>query len=654
MKKILLSGLLITGMSAVAQTPRLSLYEEFTGENCPPCASTNPGLNILLASPTNTPKVVAIKWQVPIPSAPSATWSLYQTNKTEIDWRWKTGAGNYGYSPAINSAPSSKIDGQEATVFGAASGHPANLNNSVISSAQSFTSAFSVTMNRAWDATYSAVNLTISVTASANFTAVGSLVFRTVMVERHIHFATQPGTNGEKDFEDAAIRSFPTLQAGVPMAGTWTIGQTQTFTLNCPLPSYTRDKSEVAFVGFIQDDGNQKVAQAVRADKQALANDAKAVYAKGPAFDCATSFTPEISLENKGNNAITALTITPYVDGVAMPLFNWAGSLAVGATNTITLAGITPAFPGGHVFNYDISSVAGGDFNLLNNQATTNLYLASGSVAGTVVTQPFATTTFPPVPFGVVNPNEGVTWARHATANGISITGGTGAAKMDFWSSVTGEVDDLLLPPMSFTATAAPTLSFDVAYAQYALGDADQLDVFVSDDCGVNWTNVFSKSGALLSTTGTTIGTLFTPTSAQWRKEAITLTGYNNSNLIVKFTSTSDFGNNLYLDNINLSQVANPLNLAGINTLNYDNVSVTLYPNPSNGQTNVVIGSTKAGKATISMMNALGQVVFTKQVNVETGSNNIQLDVKDLASGIYNVVVATENGSTVKKLTVSK
>ena len=77
MKKNLLSfSLVMLGITAFAQTPRLSLYEEFTGETCPPCASTNPGLNTLLALPTNTTKIVPIKWQVPIPSAPSNTWSL--------------------------------------------------------------------------------------------------------------------------------------------------------------------------------------------------------------------------------------------------------------------------------------------------------------------------------------------------------------------------------------------------------------------------------------------------------------------------------------------------------------------------------------------------------------------------------------------------
>ena len=259
MKKNLLSlCLMVLGVSAIAQTPRLSLYEEFTGETCPPCASTNPGLDAKLSASTNTPLMVAIKWQVPIPSAPTLTWSLYQTNKTEIDWRWKSGSGNYGYSPAISSAPSSKIDGQEATVFGAAGGHPNYLNNGVIATAQSYTSAFSVTLNRAWNANGTAITATVNIQATANFTAVGPLVFRLVMIEEEVNFATQPGTNGEKHFYHPVIKSFPNIQTGTSMASTWTIGQTQTFTINCPLPSYVRSKAEVALVGFIQDDGNQK------------------------------------------------------------------------------------------------------------------------------------------------------------------------------------------------------------------------------------------------------------------------------------------------------------------------------------------------------------------------------------------------------------
>lgn len=281
-KQLFTLCLLLASVITFAQTPRLSLYEEFTGETCPPCASTNPGLNAKLSSPTNTPLVVAIKWQVPIPSAPSNTWSLYQTNKTEINWRYKSAANSgYGYpsqdSPTgpitqgINYAPQGRLDGQHQWVFlpSAGSDHPTYVSDPMIAAAQSQTAAFSIVLTKQWDQTMTALNVTVNILCTAAFSTTNALVFRTVMVEKLINFTVQPGTNGEKVFENPAVKSFPTLQTGVPLVGTWVPGQSKTFTLNCPIPSYidpahNRDINQLDFVGFIQDDGNKKVAQAVR------------------------------------------------------------------------------------------------------------------------------------------------------------------------------------------------------------------------------------------------------------------------------------------------------------------------------------------------------------------------------------------------------
>jgi len=273
--KLLSLGLIFASVAALAQTPRLSLYEEFTGETCPPCASTNPGLNAKLSSPTNTPLVVAIKWQVPIPSAPSNTWSLYRTNKAEIDWRYRSSVSGYGYpsqnnaaaaiTSGINSAPSGRFDGQHQWKFGATSDHPTFVSNAIIATAQSYTSAFNVVMAKKWDANMNVLTVTVNIVATAPFTATGPLVFRAVMIEKIIQFSVQPGTNGETKFEDPVIASFPSIQAGTSMAGNWVVGQSQKFVLTCPIPSYTRNKNQVDMVGFIQDDGNKKVAQAARA-----------------------------------------------------------------------------------------------------------------------------------------------------------------------------------------------------------------------------------------------------------------------------------------------------------------------------------------------------------------------------------------------------
>lgn len=259
--------------SAFTQVPRLSLYESFTGETCPICPPYNSGVDVIMSAPNNTPDVVCIKWMAPIPSAPSPTWSLYKTNMTEINWRWMP--AGYGYQTqntptstpvtGINSVPSGKMDGQDVWRFGASNNHPLSLTDAVIDSAHSFPSPFSVTMQKSWNQAMTAMNLTVNIVAAQNFTANGTLVFRAVMIEKTVQFTVSPGNNNEYLFRNPVIKSFPTLQSGTSLPATFVTGDTYSFTINCQVPSYARDINQVDMVGFIQDDGNRKVLQAVRA-----------------------------------------------------------------------------------------------------------------------------------------------------------------------------------------------------------------------------------------------------------------------------------------------------------------------------------------------------------------------------------------------------
>lgn len=650
-KKLFTLALALIGINLIAQTPRMVLYEEFTGETCPPCAATNPGLNALLSSPTNTPKIIPIKWQVPIPSAPTNTWSLYQTNKTEIDYRWQSGNGNYGYNPAINSAPSSKIDGQEATFFGANSGHPADLTNGVIATAQSYTSAFSISVNRAWDATCSSVNLTISIVASANFTSTGALKLRTVMVERLIQFSVQPGTNGETTFEDAAIKSFPSIQAGTPMASTWLTGQTQTFTLNCPLPSYVRNKNQVAFVCFIQDDGTKKVAQAVRADKALIPSEALAALDAKVKVTCTNSISPQITIRNDGLQAITTLTVHPFTDGTAGNTTSWTGNLAAGASTTILLNSLTTSTTNGvHTFSFSV------DINVpsynLTYAANKVSYLVASNYQGTSVAENFALANFPPANWTNSNSNSGPSWTRAVNAGANNIAP-LASAKYDFFNnSKVGDVDELYLPPSNLTGTTVPSLSFVYAYAQRNANSNDKLDVLVSDDCGANWSNVYSNAGSMLAT-APPVASAYVPDlndETQWRTEVINLTAFAKPQVLVKFVVTNDNGNNIYIDDVNLMQSTS----VGLVNQNKNYIGFDVFPNPTNGEVTLKINAANSGKTFISVSNMLGQLVFEKQVNMLSGINTIQIDTKDFAVGVYNITVMSNNSTSIKKLTVIK
>lgn len=647
----ILFGLLAMGLSASAQAPvRMTLYEEFTGETCPPCAATNPGLDAILAA--NATKVIALKWQVPIPSAPTNTWSLYQTNKTEIDWRYSGTGYNYpsqntptnSITNGINSAPSGRFDGRHQWEFGATSDHPGYVSAAVINSAQAQATPFSINIATNYDANFNNCAVTVTVTAASSFTANGNLIFRLCLVERKIEFATQPGTNGEKIFHDVVRKSFPTIQSGTALNNTWAASQVQTFTVNCAIPSYIVDKSQMAFVGFIQDDGNKRVWQAARSAQASIPNDVKLTSVDVPAYVCAANITPSINITNQGPNAITAMTIIPTIDGTPQTPFTWTGSLA-SAANTIITLGSYPATSGNHTVNVNIASVSGGDVNTANNAKTTNIALIQTYLAAPV-TESFAATAFPPTNWFMINADQGASWSR-STA-GLN---GAGSARYNFFNNSTiGDVDELFVRPTNFTGVSAPLLTFDVAYAQYQ-NENDQLDVSVSTDCGATWTNVFSKAGSVLATVPAQTGA-FTPASNnQWRNEVVTLPSAvaNNESVLIKFTAQSDYGNMLYVDNINIAQ-----STTDIKTRNADLFNVVMYPNPASDFSNLDVTSKEAVNANITVYNTLGQVVLVKSVDLNKGYNHIELDTKAFASGVYNVVLSSDNFNSVNKLNVTK
>jgi hypothetical protein len=648
-KNLLIASFLVATSGVFAQTPRLSLYEEFTGETCPPCASTNPGLNALLALPTNTTKVVALKWQVPIPSASTKTWSLYQTNKAEIDFRYKsTSGGGYGY--AISSAPSGKMDGQNVTVFGASSNHPANLTSGVISTAASYTSAFNIDMKHEWNSTKSAVVVTVNIAATANFSAVGNLVFRCIMVEKVIQFSVQPGTNGEKLFEDVAIKSYPTLQNGTAMQANWTNGQTQSFVLTCSLPSYIRSIEQIGMVGFIQDDGNYKVAQAARSK---VMYDAAASTVQVD-NTCSATLSPVVKIENHGTSAITVMTIIPSFDGTAQAPISWSGNLAPGASTNLTINNLTsPTTAGGHAFEVNISALDGDDFFYTNNVKSES-YMFGSNAVDINVAEGFTANVFPPVKWVSVNANKGAGWTRSSNAGMyVNPPVALNSTKYDFFNNtVVGDIDELLLPPTNLTGGSAPILHFDYSYAQRTMNSDDALDVKVSDDCGQSWQSVFNASGLNGLTTAQPAATSFVPnpySPTDWMSQDIPLTGYNKTNILVKFVVTSDNGNNLYLDNINLRQD----NQVGIQKNEGVLRNVLLFPNPSNGKTTLQVESFGQQAATISLTNMLGQVVYNKPANLNGGTNTITLDASEFAAGVYNVCVETSEGKVVLKLNVN-
>lgn len=77
----------------------------------------------------------------------------------------------------------------------------------------------------------------------------------------------------------------------------------------------------------------------------------------------------------------------------------------------------------------------------------------------------------------------------------------------------------------------------------------------------------------------------------------------------------------------------------GINAQGSNTASVSIYPNPNNGQFTITMnGVPTTGR--VLVLDALGKQVHQQRLN--TGTSTMQMDVGDLASGVYYVRIETE------------
>jgi hypothetical protein len=142
--------------------------------------------------------------------------------------------------------------------------------------------------------------------------------------------------------------------------------------------------------------------------------------------------------------------------------------------------------------------------------------------------------------------------AGSAPSNQTPALPDTFAMRIPFYGIVSGSYS---LNTPTFTANpVGAILTFNYAYAAYSSAEIDKLEILASTDGGATYTSLEIMNGGPtgpLNTAGTTTSS-FVPTSAQWGLKTVNLPANTNR---ISFKGISEYGNNLYLDNI---RVANP------------------------------------------------------------------------------------------------
>ena len=94
------------------------------------------------------------------------------------------------------------------------------------------------------------------------------------------------------------------------------------------------------------------------------------------------------------------------------------------------------------------------------------------------------------------------------------------------------------------------------------------------------------------------------------------------------------------------------INLIGTGTSEWQVFDFELFPNPTDGQVNLVVGETLQGKAIVEVYNLLGERMMTKGFQHLQKGETLCLDLSNFVSGLYIIKLSTENGSCTKKVSV--
>lgn len=248
-------------------------------------------------------------------------------------------------------------------------------------------------------------------------------------------------------------------------------------------------------------------------------------------------------------------------------------------------------------------------------------------------TEGFETTVFPPNGITISNPDAGITWERDTVA---AQYGGFGSAKINNLINTNyGQADAMIIPNLDLTSFASPYISFRWAYARSDPNYSDELSVQISTDCGVNFTQIFYRTGAAMAT-GPTQTTPYIPdTSTVWKLCNVSLASYASSDhAIIKIVNVTDGGNNLYIDNINIGASAT----VGVEEIGLSEGNVQVFPNPSCNSIKIIFPNVT--NAQIKIINALGEI---KLQETFSSNNQNEIDISELAGGIYFLMICSDN-----------
>ena len=359
---------------------------------------------------------------------------------------------------------------------------------------------------------------------------------------------------------------------------------------------------------------------------------------------CQGPVNPMVRIRNQGSLPLVNLNVHLQINSEAVQTIQWTGSLPPRGEALVSFPALT--VPAGNIkIKAWVSAPNGGSDGYPGND-TSVLSFTLPALKQPPLTEAFEQSTFPPAGWSRSSggsPN--MLWTRVTNAGYSTAT----SVKFDNYQKNEPRVaSDLVMPPLDLSRTDSVRLSFRLAAATYSATISDTLEIWASTDCGRSFQRYWRKSGLALSTLPAYRTTEFTPTATQWREERVELPNLSGKeNVILRFRNINRNGNNIFLDDINLTGV--PLFTLDAGIVSIDTpAQILCEPNIAPEVTIINKGTTVLRSLRISWQTDGGQAVQTDWTGSLVQGAKARIKLKDgtLTTG-YRIIecrVSEPNG----------
>lgn len=258
-------------------------------------------------------------------------------------------------------------------------------------------------------------------------------------------------------------------------------------------------------------------------------------------------------------------------------------------------------------------------------------------------------TAFPANNWSVFNQNNDQTWA----VSGSASYGGTNALKLNNHANTLNDNrDELISTTYNMSMMQEVYLTYKWAYANKINETDDRLRISVTGDCGANWFLKKVHKGLTDLPTVSPTNFTFTPTSlSQWAGNDLTFddADWFTDRFRFKFEFLGKGGNNIYLDDINIS---------GLDTLGniWSNIqpvtsigNVQVFPNPASADMNLWLDLPSAAALDIALYNSVGQRVL-QLADGRLAPGNHRMTIPRMSRGLYTLVLVGDETTIARKL----